>query len=166
MALITEDGTGKADAEALCTVAYADTYLSARGMTAWDALSTTEKEQALRRATDYLGQTYRARWAGYRVSSTQALDWPRNEVSRMDYPGCIDADSVPKEVRQACSEMALRAAAGELLADTETQVLSESVGPISVTYRAGDSKHKGYPAVERLLAPLLTGRGNTSLVRA
>ena len=52
MSLVVEDGTGKADAESYISVADADTYHSNRGNTDWAALTTTEKEQLLRGATD------------------------------------------------------------------------------------------------------------------
>ena len=35
MALITEDGTGRDDAESYVTVAYADNYATAHGLSAW-----------------------------------------------------------------------------------------------------------------------------------
>jgi hypothetical protein len=54
MALITETGAGLANAESLISVADADTYHSGVGNTDWAALSVTDKEQALRRATQYM----------------------------------------------------------------------------------------------------------------
>ena len=72
MALITEDGTGRADAESYCSVAAADAHHAARGAAAWAALTTEAKEQALRRATDYMGQIYGPLWAGHRSLPTQA----------------------------------------------------------------------------------------------
>ena len=85
MALIVEDGTGKSDAESFISVADADTYHSNRGNTDWASLLTAAKEQNLRKATDYICQVYRMKWAGTRVNGTQALDWPRAYVLRDDY---------------------------------------------------------------------------------
>ena len=88
MSLIVEDGTGRADAESYASVSVADAYHTARGNTAWAALATTAlKEAALRKATDYLGQTYGLRWKGYRMTTTQALDWPRELVCRPGFYG-------------------------------------------------------------------------------
>ena len=75
---------GGASAESYASVLEADTYHSNRGNIAWTALATPAKEQALRKATDYLTQIYRERWKGYRVDNTQALDWPRLNVGIND----------------------------------------------------------------------------------
>jgi hypothetical protein len=173
MALIVEDGTGKSDAESFIAVADATTYHAARGNAAWAALaSDTVREQMLRKATDYMEQVYRQRWKGQRVTATQALSWPRAWVSRDDYyrtgsvpPDSIDgsfyypSDEVPAEVARACAELALRAIDGDLAADQETPVTSETVGPISVTYAEGARQSKIYPAVAAMLAPFLEASG-------
>ena len=176
MALITETGTGAPDSEALCSVAFADSYHAGQGNTLWATLQTAEKEQAIRRGYAYLQQTFRTRWAGYRVSYIQALDWPRYNVARSDGyggsmgayggAGCYPSDSIPREIQQASAEVALRAAGGDLLADVEPTVKQEVVGPISVTYADGVSKNKAYPAIERLLMPFLKAGGGIALVRA
>lgn len=170
MALETETGTGSATAESFCSVADADTYHAARGTTLWATMTTTEKEQALRRGTDYMGQTYRLRWAGYRKSDSQALDWPRYDVPKPDtsagrFMAYYDDDVVPVEVRNACAEMAFRAASGELAADQGQAVIERTVGPITTKYAAGSSAAKRYVAVDRLLAPLLTDGGSSSALR-
>ena len=56
MTLIVEDGTGKSDAESFASVASADAQMTALGITIWTSLVTEEKEQALRRATQYMEQ--------------------------------------------------------------------------------------------------------------
>lgn len=75
MAIVVEDGTGLASAESLIAVAVADTYLAARGLTAWALLATAVKEAALVQASEYLNETH---WSGYRLKATQALSWPRS----------------------------------------------------------------------------------------
>ena len=172
MALIVETGAGLADAESFCSVAAADTYHEARGTTLWATMTTTEKEQALRRGTDYMEQAYRLGWAGYRKTSTQALSWPRYEVPMKDAPGgygfaYVADDIVPTQVVRACAEMAFRAAAGELAPDLGAQVTSETVGPISVSYAPGARQSAKFQAVEAMLAALMKASGNmVSLVRA
>lgn len=164
MALIVEDGTGRSDAESYASVAEADTYHTNRGNAAWTALNTTAKEQALRKATDYMVQTYRERWRGRRVKQTQTLDWPRVGVvldeAQMPYPGVygffqVDYTIVPPEVKNACSELALRASTGTLLDDIAPEVAAETVGPISVTYQPGAKQTTTYPAVDRIVNPFL-----------
>lgn len=161
MTLTVETGSASSASEAYISVADADTYFSNRGLTNWATMSTPEKEQAIRRAADYMGQTYRTRWAGYRVNTTQALDWPRYTVPRRDglFTGYYPSDAVPREVVAANAELAFRGAAGELLADIDAPVTLEKVGPIEVTYAVGATKIKRYPAIDRLLAPLLAYDG-------
>lgn len=172
MALVTEDGTGLADAESYISVADATAYHAARGNAAWTALaSDTVREQALRKATDYMGQTYRDRWAGNRVSTTQALDWPRYDVPRRDLPGdsyyaYYASDAVPAEIVRACAELALRAAAGDLVEDEDQRISAVSAGSVSVTFQQGSSPRKQYPAIDGLLRPLLKSGGGIALVRA
>ena len=111
MPLTVETGTGSATAESYATVAQADAYLAARGHTAWADLETDVKEQSLRKATEYMFAAYSLRWAGYRMTATQALDWPRAYVPRV--PAMTGTlyyadNAVPVEVQRACAELALR----------------------------------------------------------
>lgn len=169
--LIVETGSGASTSESYVSVADADTYFSNRGITTWAPLATADKEAALRRAADFMVQTYRLRWSGYRFNNTQALDWPRYAVPRADSGGYrrigyYSSDSVPKEVQNAQVELALKAAAGELLPDVDPPVQSESVGPIAVTYFQGATQIKRFVAVDRLLAPFMQSGSNIKLIRA
>ncbi len=173
MSLIVEDGSGLSNAESFTSVADASAYHAARGNTTWATITTTEMEQALRRATDYMQQAYRSRWAGYRFTITQALDWPRSSVPIPDAINSFLAYSmlatnvVPTEVKNACAEMAWKAASGELYADQSQQVLSEAIGPISVTYDRTSPQKIRYSAIDAMLKPYLNAGGaNVSLVRA
>lgn len=166
MALIIEDGTGKADAESYISVADASAYHLARGNAAWATLaSDTIREQMLRKATDYMVATYRERWDGYRVTTTQALDWPRYEVPIRDsategvYAAFYAHDEVPVAVARACAELALRAIDGDLAPDLEVPVTSEQVGPISVTYADGARQTTTFRAIGGMLSPFLRGAG-------
>lgn len=161
MALEVEDGTGLANAEAYISVSDADAYFTARGNTTWAALTTEAKEQALRKGADYL-EGYR--WKGDRYSATQALAWPRSSVIVDGYT--LDADTLPAALVRANAELALKASAGELLADVGAQVKSETVGPISVTYADGARQQTRYAAIERMLVALLFGGGMIPVVRA
>jgi hypothetical protein len=160
MTLIVEDGTGLPNAESYASVASADAQMAALGITIWSGLVTEEKEQALRRATQYMEQAYRLRWHGYRTTNVQALSWPRSEVPIPDSPGrfagyytYVDEYSVPSEVSRACIDLAVRAAAGELLADQSQQVTREKIGPIETEYTPYGTQAKQYPAITSLLAP-------------
>ena len=144
MALVTEDGTGLADAESFASVATADTYFGDRGVAAWASLDVAAQEAALRLGTDYMEAQYGLLWAGERKTTTQALSWPR-----------VGWTGVPEAVQRACCELAIRASAGPLLVDQGPQVEKETVGPISVTYATGARQETYYGYVWKLLAPFL-----------
>lgn len=158
MSLICEDGSGKSDSESYISVADASNYHTVRGNTAWAALATDAlREAALRRATDYMRQAYRARWQGYKVNEDQALDWPRYDVEVEGY--AVDSDIVPTEVKNACAELALRASAADLNPDLTQGVLSEQVGSIQVTYDKASPQFTRYRAIDALLSPYLKAGG-------
>lgn len=168
MALIVEDGTGRADAESLCSVSYADAYHDARGNTIWSALSTTEKEQALRRGTDYIERTYGMRFCGYRVNSTQALSWPRYEARRKDSGRCEywPSDAVPNPMAQTCAEMAFKAGQGELDQDIDRIIKSETVGPLKTEYLDSDGVVR-YRQTDKMMAQFIEGSSSSiSMVRS
>lgn len=176
MALVTEDGTGLANAESLCSVADATAHHAARGNAAWASLaSDTVREQCLRKATEYLQQVYSQAWAGYRTTTTQALDWPRHSVPRRDIASVgyllasyWDSDEVPVAVQRACAELALKASSADLLADIGTPAIEKTVGPITMKYAEGARQTKRYTAIEGMLAPFLKagGTGAVAVVRA
>jgi hypothetical protein len=161
MALIVEDGTGKSDANALVSLAEVTAYHLLRGNAAWAAIATDAlKEAAIVKATDYIGQVYRLRWSGYRFSDTQALDWPRFEVPRKDSVSIWSYwpyDEVPTEVKNACAELALKASTDELSPDLGQGVVREKVDVIEVEYDKYSPQSPRYTAIDRLLAPFLSG---------
>ena len=166
MALIVEDGTGKTNSESYCSVAEATAYHGSRNQgDDWDAID--DKDAALRLATDYMLQIYRGKWAGSRVTSTQSLDWPRYDVELFDapsgygaFPAVVPFNVVPAEVKKACAELALKTGNGTLLVDTGREVLSESVGSISVTYSQGSSQQTSYPVVSAFVRPYMKPAGS------
>lgn len=173
MTLIVEDGTGILNSESYIGVADADTYWAARGNDLWAPLTDTEKEEALRRGTDYMVANFRFRWAGYRQFLAQALDWPRVYVPVTDisfgygpYPTYVPFGTVPEAVKQACAEIAYRAAAGELDEDLEQGLKSAKIGPIQVDYDTSSNRQKFYSAVYNRISQFLVGQGQrVSLVR-
>ena len=108
MALIVEDGTGLATAESYISVADAEIYLDKIGDATFAALATVaSKEAALRKAAQYLDEMFGLAWAGNRVLSTQAIDWPRQDATD-DTGTAIDEDVVPQAVKDATSWLALQ----------------------------------------------------------
>lgn len=162
MAIIVEDGTGKSTSEAYISVADADAYFLARGMTAWAALLTAAKEAALRKATEFMTQAFTSRWQGLRVYPlTQALDWPRQGV--IVYEAIVLTTVVPEGIKRACAELALKASVNDLYEDLTQGVTSETVGSISVTYDKTSNRKTKYTAVEAMLALFLKAGGGASI---
>ena len=151
MALIVETGTGSAAGESFCSVSDALAYHAARGNATWATITTTQQEQALRRATDYMEAVYSQRWAGTRTTSVQALSWPRYNVFVNGFVTL--SSSIPRAVINACSELALRAAAGELLSDSTQQKTRTKVDVLEVEFDKYSPQSTQYLAITALLAP-------------
>jgi hypothetical protein len=164
MALVHETGAGLADAESFCSVAFADARHTAFGNSAWTGADSV-KEAALRKATAYMEQSYRERWTGCRVNSTQALSWPRYSVVVDGYS--VDSDIVPADIANACADLALKAAAADLNADITRAVVRKKIGPLETEYDRNSPQSKRYRAIDMALAPYLKGSSvSATLVRA
>ena len=162
MTLIVEIGTNVTGAESYQTVAGADTYHANRGNATWAALTTTVKEQLLRKATEYMTQMYRNRWKGYRSYSDQSLDWPRQFVLVDDslYSEEIAFNEMPAEIKNACAELALKANSESLNPDIERQTASVSIASLSVTYVPGSPQNKKFTSIDMMLKPYLKNGGS------
>lgn len=164
MTLIVENGTGLSTAQSYVSVADADARHVALGNSAWTGTDAV-KEAALRRATQYMLQEYRTRWAGTRLLRAQALDWPRYGVTVDGYT--IETTIVPDEVANACADLALRALSEDLAPDLERAIVREKVGPLETEYSAYSPQSKRFAAVIGLLRPYLKGSpAMAELVRA
>lgn len=165
MALVTETGAGLPSAESYASVSDADAYWAVRGApTSWSSLTTAEKEAALRLGTEYLGQRYSGHWKGQRVTTVQALDWPRSGVvvDRIEQVYSV----IPVALQRATIELALKSRTASLFADETAQVKSEAVGPISVVYADGARQQTRFAGVEAMIRPLLKAGGGIPIVRA
>lgn len=124
MALTVEDGTGVAAADSYESLAAVNAFHAARGNVQWAQALDWEKEQALRRAADYL-DVWHVR--GDRLLPTQGLAWP-----------FADSENIDEELRQLRRAVALLAPialGGDLVARApdDPQVLSatDKVGDLS-----------------------------------
>lgn len=153
MSLTVELGTGATNSESYVTVADADQYHDNRGNVPWLSLTTAEKEEALRRATDYIEQVYGLSFKGVRVTRAQALNWPRYDVEIYGYYN--DSNIIPVQLKNAQIELAYKAAQGDLSPDLEQQVKREKVDVLEVEYMDGSTQVKRFRAIDNLLAPLL-----------
>lgn len=176
--LIVETGQIVAGAESYVTVAEALAYHANRDNSTWSAASTASQEASLRKATAYVDGKYRPRWKGKRVqAAVQPLEWPRFGV-RMDgaapypthfamMPGFFDLLSttlIPQQLKDATCEAALRALAGDLMADMDMTKQREKIGPIETWYTSARIATE-YPAIDNLLSGLLVPDGQGSLTR-
>ena len=140
--------SGAATANSYASVAEADAYLAVRGDTnTWTALTTGQKENKLQWAAIILDTLD---FKGSKSTSTQALEWPRYDVT--DRNGWT-VSGVPVQVKNAQAEMAF-----QLIANDWTQGLGPvtnetlKVGSIDL----GRETHKAIPApVLALLRPFL-----------
>lgn len=154
MALIVEDGTGKADAQSFISVADANTYASNRGHSGWAGAADADKEKALIKATDFLCRYYI--WVGTKKTQAQALQWPRSGAE--DWDGYSIAENVvPKAVKDACVELATRALTKDLLPDLARggKVSSVTAGSVSVRFTDDAPVNKVYQTVDMLLRGLI-----------
>jgi hypothetical protein len=156
MALIVEDGSTVANAQSYITVVAADTYHSDRGHPAWALLDLPTKEASLRLATDFMVDSYRNYWKGYRNDPNQALendlDLSRyvNVYNRAIQPYFVPSTIVPREVKESCAEFALVASTGQLNPNVARGQKKVKVGVLEVEY-------DGYAALNTRLS-VATGR--------
>jgi len=164
MAFVVEDGTGLSTANAYASVAEVTTYLTDRDGQAWSSASTAVKQAAIVEATTYIDSHYTFA-NGRRLKSDQALMWPR--AGAFDFEG-YSLTGIPKILKDACAELANFALTDDLNGSQDRQTVSETVGPISVTYRAGANDRKSYPAVDAMLARwgIISGSAAIRAVRA
>jgi hypothetical protein len=173
MAIVVEDGTGKADANSYGTLAEAYDYHAARGNSEWTDTPASpadpDQEAALVRATSYIDGRYGSRFPGVKKNGrAQALAWPREDA--IDNDGFdIEDDEVPSEVKKATFEAALRelASPGSLNPDVvmTDRVKSEKVDVIAIEYASSSSAEDSIPvvnAIDDLLAVLVGSTSGTT----
>lgn len=166
MAFTAEDGTGLADANALTTVEFADSYFADRANAAWAALATPAKQANIIKATDYVQARWSAKFKGTpQFPDVQALAFPRL---------CIGNDgAVPVGIQRAVAEYALRASAAPLAPDPVVDASGrlatgtrKKVGPIETetSFATEGSLSqpqliRAYPAADMLVRPFLRPTG-------
>jgi hypothetical protein len=158
--LVAETGSGLSTATSYCTIAFANAYLTNYGTpAAWTAATNATKETALMAATRALDLRYGGRWVGYRYSTTQALDWPRDYA--YDAAGeLIASDVVPLRVQQATAVLAALHVQGITInpttrttGDIKSESLSSASGSSkSVTYAGTKPAETQLVEAERMLA--------------
>lgn len=171
MAIVVEDGSGKADANSFVTVDEADDFWSLRSDPDWAGAEVPEKEAALVNAADYLGFAYT--WRGQPRLTTQALCWPRSGATYANGE-VVDPTTVPVAVQRAAILLAREALSTDLLrqtSDNETLTKeSVQVGNISQSreFDRGTSgpNLKTFLPIDAVLADLLSSRRGRSRMRS
>jgi hypothetical protein len=137
---------GSASANSYLTVAGGDTLANlALGTLSWATATNDDKGRALITATRHLEELS---WIGYRASSTQALAWPRSDIT-LDGVS-LSSSTIPEQVEQACFDLAEallttptllsggNTSLGELIPGIPNASLqSASVDVVSVQFRQG-----------------------------
>lgn len=154
MALIVETGEGLPNSNTYATVAELEQYAADRLETLPDA----NKESLLIRAMDYLESI--TDWKGVRLTSTQALAWPRSGVYIDGFPA--SKNIIPSLLKRGQMQLAIEAITYDLLPSTDGfAVASEKVDVIEVEYATGGRLSgstapavPSFPKVDALLGPL------------
>ena len=158
MALVVEDGTGKADAESYVSVATFRAWAASRGYLL--PTGDSDVEALLRKACDYIE---RKQFIGTPLVSTQALSFPRNIL---DEYGDYESTGVPRKLVTAQEMLALECMNGPLTAAARAnKYTATKIDQIYLKY-AKSSEGSGdiyFPAIDDILAEW-SASGRTKLV--
>ena len=163
--IVVEDGSGVANADSYVTVAEARAYASKRGFTTLDALTDGEVEAKIILAMDMV-EGYRDRFKGSKTSSTQALQWPREDVVIDGIE--IANDNIPTELKNALSQLTVDAVNTTLQPNLGGRtVTKEKVDVVEIEYAAqgAAADYTVFDKFEKMLAPLLSSTGPLYTVR-
>ena len=106
MAFTVEDGTGLTDSNAYVTVQEYKDHHEDRGIASVteSTYDDTQIQAAIVKATDYVEKRFGRKFRGYKLSSAQAMEWPRGDA--YDDSGHAFQD-VPRQLKKGVSEYAL-----------------------------------------------------------
>lgn len=132
-----EISIGGNDYDVYVIVAQADEYLAAdvKRFTAWAALTTDEKGQAIITSTRRLD---RIKWEGLQTDTTtpQPLEWPRTGAADCDEVA-VDVNTVPDEIDEACILLAADISVKPSLGDdtsTDSNLKRAVAGSVEVEF--------------------------------
>lgn len=175
---------GSASATVFADTDYADAYLESRlNNSAWTSASSGDKESALIEATRDLCGFPDWMWVGTRVTIAQALPWPRRFARNPDLPNLSTVTDlaslyfsetvIPEGLKKANCELAfefIRAGSSDVASmDAGQNIISETVGPISVDYSEPWKRAQGlsrFPRVMAYVKPLFVMSQGSSLEMA
>jgi hypothetical protein len=167
LTLVVETGAGLTTANSYVTVADATAYFTRRLYSGiWSAASAGDQAAALVWATSLLDQ--QLRWQGDRISTTQALEWPRSYVLTPDRDAYYDSASIPAWLEDATAELAQALLEKDRPKEAEQQrVVSRSAGGKSVGLSARDRQFQAIipPPVMSIIPATAVVKGAVRLVR-
>lgn len=145
------------------TVEEADAYFADRlDVAAWVSAEASTKAQALVTATHMLDDMI---WAGYAVSESQPLAFPRvGDYFDTRLGINVQMSPTPNRVEKATSELAYHLLNNDGLLDDTGTVESINIAGISINNIRQASKIPG--VVDRLIKPLLQNSGSNMWWRA
>lgn len=152
MALIVEDGSVTAGANAAVAVDAVETFATdnplTEGAEAWAPATQASKEAAVRMATRYLAGL---RWRG---TARGRLGFPRSGCVELAGPAIGDTE-IPWRYQEAACMLALKAVTGPLLEDAATGIRSVKAGPVDIEFEPGQSVSTSFTEALELVRPLL-----------
>lgn len=165
MALVKEDGSEVTGANTYVEIADCDTYHTTMGNSTWTGDDAT-KEAAIHRAMRWL-ENLEPQWMGARVTSTQALAWPRTGVT--DSAGIIiETNEIPKHLTDALCEAALRelVEANSMNPDSSGGTVKRKkvkAGPVEseTEYVGGDAPGTEHHVIYKMVRRYMAGGGMT-----
>jgi len=163
MAFLVETGTGITDANSYISVEEADNYFTdINPQEIWFTKNTQQRERVLMNGTQFIDNQYS--YIGTKASETQGLQWPREDA--IDNNG-YEVTGVPKNIKQATCEAALRAFDSTLYTDTDTNGATKltKVDVIEVEYFEGTTSTNPYTIIDQLLFGAGLAIGNTGSIR-
>ena len=182
LAIIKEDGTGRADANSYADVAEGDAFHEAHlYATDWSGANAATKAAALVFATRLIDAHYQFR--GFNVHQTQALQWPRefardDDALRVSGIGGLmsrseffDIDKVPTALRDATIETARELIKTNRTDDPDGEGLASMSlsGTMSMTFDKSDRMpiipHVAQAMLSKLGEYLQRSGGTARLVR-
>jgi hypothetical protein len=157
LSIVVEDGTGLDNADSYVDTAFVRSYASKRGV----ALPVSDDDLIpfLIQAMDYI-ESFADQFIGIPTTTTQALSWPRSNVT---VNWIITPNNVvPDKIKQAQAAAAIVASTGTSLMPVESGqfIVSEKIGPLETHY--SETRSMGQPSmpqVEALLSRYITSNG-------
>jgi len=163
---VVEDGSGKSDATSYISVADADQIIENFGLSWVSGVTEDQKKIALNNAARYIDQKYYGGWKGFKGSGTQALQWPRFDVTDDDGWTLATTD-IPALLKQAVVQMAVYFNnEGSVFPDADNpgklkmERIKIDVLEFEEEYLAGTSGSEIAATIDALLSPYLEGKAS------